>query len=143
GSLLARAARVVELPGQRTAAEQAYERAGLVMLDHVALLIAVWDGGPAAGRGGTPDMLEAAARRGIPVVVISAADAAAPPTIRWRDMDQHPRPDLSFYDLPAQPARRLDELVGRLIAPPVNGDEAAHLAAYLRERRRRVQFRQA
>lgn len=143
GSLLARAARVVELPGQRTAAEQAYERAGLVMLDHVALLIAVWDGGPAAGRGGTPDMLEAAARRGIPVVVISAADAAAPPTIRWRDLDQHPRPDLSFYDLPAQPVRRLDELVGRLIAPPVNGDEAAHLAAYLRERRRRVQFRQA
>ncbi|WP_051045316.1 hypothetical protein [Tistrella mobilis] len=142
-ALLTRAARVVELPGQRAAADQAYERAGLAMLDHAALLIAIWDGGPAAGRGGTPDMLEAAARRGIPVVVIAAADDTTPPTIRWRDLDRHPRTDLSFHDLPPQPIGQLGRVIEQLTAPPVHGDEVAHLADYLREGRRHIQFRQA
>lgn len=54
----------------------AYLAAGLAMLDHCDVLLAVWDGEPSRGEGGTADLVAAARARGIEVRVI---DAVRPP----------------------------------------------------------------
>jgi len=50
---------------------EAYRAAGHLMLAHVDVLIAVWDGAPAAGAGGTEEILAEACRRGLTVITIS------------------------------------------------------------------------
>jgi len=60
----------------------AYEAAGLVMLDHVDLVIAIWDGGASGGRGGTREIIDEALRRNIPIIWISSAADRAP--AQWR-----------------------------------------------------------
>jgi hypothetical protein len=52
------------------AGPDAYAAANTLMLGMIDELVAVWDGKPAAGRGGTGEAVEEATRRGIPVVVI-------------------------------------------------------------------------
>lgn len=64
--LLARAATVVELPAAPTRTA-AYEAAGRHILDHSDLLIAVWDGRPPHGQGGTGQIVAEAQQRQIPV----------------------------------------------------------------------------
>ena len=92
---LAQAESIVELPDVNDAV-QGYERAGQCMLEQSSLLVAVWDGQPAAGRGGTQ-------------AVISQAVAAAIPVI-WIHSDREQAPVLllsavpSAQELDAQPA---------------------------------------
>lgn len=81
--LLHRAERVSELPGRRSDAPQAYRDAGLAMLVHADLLLALWDGAPGAGRGGTADIVDEAWRRHLPVVHLGTAHAALP-RVLWR-----------------------------------------------------------
>jgi hypothetical protein len=50
----------------------AYLAAGLEMLDRCDVLIAVWDGQPSRGAGGTADMVRRARARGIRVEVVDA-----------------------------------------------------------------------
>lgn len=77
-ALLARAANVQELPGTRSDSKAAYEAVGRVTVERSDILVTVWDGKPAAGRGGTPDIIERALERRIPVVWIDAARDRAP-----------------------------------------------------------------
>ncbi|MCS7481485.1 hypothetical protein ACFFQW_25665 [Umezawaea endophytica] len=49
---------------------QAYVAANERMLASVELLVAVWDGQPAGGKGGTGDVVEHARASGVPVVVV-------------------------------------------------------------------------
>jgi hypothetical protein len=67
---------IVVLPPKDTRA-RCYEQAGLYMLDHCEVLIAVWDGLPSRGRGGTADIVASAAARHVPVLWIRT-DPAAP-----------------------------------------------------------------
>src|SRR5919202_4996272 len=65
-NLLARAVRVVELPECETRAE-AYEQAGQYVVERCDVLIALWDGQPSRGRGGTAEIVQwARERRGGP-----------------------------------------------------------------------------
>jgi hypothetical protein len=64
-----------ELDGARDHATDAYAAAGRVVLNQSDLLIAVWDGGAAAGPGGTVHTLYEAVRFHLPVIWI---DALAP-----------------------------------------------------------------
>ena len=66
---------LLELDGVRAQAEDAYAAANHVLLDQSDLLIGVWDGGYAAGRGGTVDAIRDAITRRLPVIWI---DARAP-----------------------------------------------------------------
>jgi hypothetical protein len=50
--------------------EDAYLAAGRWIVDHCDLLVAVWDGRPARGRGGTGDIVAYARRSGVPVAVV-------------------------------------------------------------------------
>ncbi|GAA0517763.1 hypothetical protein GCM10011581_22000 [Saccharopolyspora subtropica] len=68
-ALLAAAVRVVRLDHVQPT-PQSYLDAGLRMLELSDELLAVWDGEPARGRGGTADIVEAARARGLPVTVL-------------------------------------------------------------------------
>ena len=57
------------------AGNAAYLAAGLELLDRSDLLVAVWDGEPSRGSGGTADMVARARSRGLPVRVVRAARA--------------------------------------------------------------------
>ena len=47
-----------------------YEQANRAILDRSDVVVAVWDGDPARGRGGTGDVVHEALKRGLPVIVI-------------------------------------------------------------------------
>jgi hypothetical protein len=78
-ALLDATAALFELDGDRTAADRAYEAASMMMLRQSDLLIAVWDGEPGRGRGGTFETLRAALTREQPVIWVKPDD----PTPRW------------------------------------------------------------
>jgi hypothetical protein len=71
--LLATATDVLELDGRRADQGAAYERVGRVVLEQSDLVIAVWDGGEARGRGGSGQIVDEALRLGVPMVVIPSA----------------------------------------------------------------------
>ena len=79
-ALMAAAEGVEILPGDGGSRDAAYEAANLAILDDAAMLLAVWDGGPSAGRGGTAEMIDTARQRGVEVVVVDAA-AQEPPRL--------------------------------------------------------------
>lgn len=68
-SLLARAQKIETLD-YREPSEEAFLDAGHRVVDNSDLLIAVWDGRPAVGKGGTADIVDYARRRCIEVRVI-------------------------------------------------------------------------
>lgn len=67
--LLNQAVKVIRLDNVRSDSE-AHMQASTVMLDEADELIAVWDGQPARGYGGTADVVRLARHRNIPVTVI-------------------------------------------------------------------------
>jgi hypothetical protein len=72
-ALLARCARVEVLPGTLADSKAAYEALGRAIVAGCDVLVTVWDGKPAAGRGGTPEVIEFALAHGRPVIWIEAA----------------------------------------------------------------------
>ena len=78
---------VVEIDGTRTNANQAYEEVGRFVLRHADVIVAIWDGEPPNGQGGTAQIVAEARALGIPVVHIASV---APHGIRLL------RGDLSF-----------------------------------------------
>jgi len=58
--------------------DRSYEQANRAILDRSDVVIAVWDGDPARGRGGTGDVVHDALQRGLPVIVIRPNAEAAP-----------------------------------------------------------------
>jgi hypothetical protein len=67
--LLARAGKVVQLP-YVTPDPNAYMEAGKRMIDESDSLLAVWDGRPGRGHGGTADVVAYARSQGMPVTVL-------------------------------------------------------------------------
>jgi len=54
-------------PGPGSQRSQGYERAGLALLDRSDVLVALWDGQPERGQGGTGAMVRLARQRGLPL----------------------------------------------------------------------------
>jgi hypothetical protein len=71
--LLAHADRWQELPGALSDTKSAYEEVGRKTVDASDILVTIWDGKPAAGRGGTPEIIDYAIGRRKPVIWIDAA----------------------------------------------------------------------
>ena len=84
GELAARARAVFEIDSASPDDDRsvAYETAGLVMLDHIDLMLAIWDGGASGGRGGTREIMDEASRRNLPIIWISSAFDRQP--VRWK-----------------------------------------------------------
>lgn len=83
-ALLDRASRVEALPERPTDDTAAYEAVGRACVDRCDILIAVWDGRPAAGRGGSPDIIDYALSRSRPVVWIDAVRDRRPMMLSGR-----------------------------------------------------------
>ncbi len=136
-TLLGRAARVLELPCKRGEVPSAYALAGRATIAHSDILVAVWDGLPARGAGGTAEVIEHALRRGLPVIHVPL-DAAQPTRLVWSAHEPH----LVQTRVEETAARHLDHfgygaLVDRLLAPPADPVERAHLELFGTERERR------
>jgi hypothetical protein len=71
-----------ELNGSTRHAEASYMAVGMVTLARSDLVLTIWDGRPAQGRGGTPEILQNAVAWGIPVLWIDAS-ADRPPVLLW------------------------------------------------------------
>jgi hypothetical protein len=67
--LRARATEVIELPFPGPS-EEAYWEAGRRIVCLSDVLLAVWDGGPSGGMGGTADVVAFAGERGVPTTVL-------------------------------------------------------------------------
>lgn len=67
--LLGRASAVHTMPFPESNRE-AYMAASEHVLAEVDVMVAVWDGGPSGGYGGTADVVDAARERGLPVTVV-------------------------------------------------------------------------
>ncbi|MEO1205104.1 MAG: hypothetical protein AAFV45_02120 [Pseudomonadota bacterium] len=77
-ALLARAQAIRELPFTLDDTKAAYEAVGQATVDTADILVAVWDGEPAAGRGGTPEIIGYARARGLPVIWVDARRLTLP-----------------------------------------------------------------
>ena len=123
-----------ELPGDRARSLDAYVMAGRATVAHCDLLIAVWDGQPSRGRGGTAEVVALATEAGTPIVHIPI-DPAAPVTLRWSAFD----PAVVTRHGDDAVIREFDaELVARtleaLLAPPPDPDEREFIREFRAER---------
>jgi hypothetical protein len=82
------AADTVAEPSDALEPTLAYEQASARMLALSDVLVAVWDGRPAAGRGGTAIVVRDALRSKIPVIWIDPARDAARRVLRGADEEQ-------------------------------------------------------
>jgi hypothetical protein len=135
-ALLSRASSVFELDvaAGPLGAKRGYEAAGLAMLAHADLLIAVWDEGEAAGIGGTAVIVERAVNEGAPVLLINPA-ASDEARLLWTGDMGAPPAETRLEILPHRPAGpALEQVVRALVAPPRDGRAAMALQTFYRER---------
>ena len=134
----ARATLTLPLPGDQSApADQrlpaAFEAAGLTMLAQSDILVAVWDGKPADGRGGTGQIVEEAARRGAPIVVVDPQDGAT--RLLWSDVPLDAATGRRAAEIAPQPLEpALAAVIAHLIGPPAATDERVGLEQYFASR---------
>jgi hypothetical protein len=57
----------VSVLGEQPTREDAYLAGGLALVDDVDVLVALWDGEPSRGRGGTAEVVQYARDTGTPV----------------------------------------------------------------------------
>lgn len=110
------------------------------LLRQIDVLIAVWDGQPAMGPGGTADIAALAVGRGLPVLYLEVGDLKQPPRLLTRVLREEAPPGVrSWYARPVAPdcqdadATRggLQEQLRLMLAPPAprgregRGGEAA------------------
>jgi hypothetical protein len=114
-SLLSRAdASVLELDGQRgEAQDQSYEAAGRYVVRNCDILVAIWDGQPGKGFGGTTDIVRFAANHGPPVLWIHASNDVDPAfLIGGQDFRTSPRERPQWQTV-------LHAYLAHLILPPI------------------------
>lgn len=74
--LLANADQVIQLSPENTR-EQSYLAAGLYVLDHCDVLVALWDGQKARGKGGVGDIVAEARHRRLSILWVHALNGSA------------------------------------------------------------------
>ena len=117
------------------AATLAYERAGRVVLAQCDILVGVWDGGPARGRGGTSQVITEAVAADIPVLHLDPR-GNTPAQVLWSGLNAHDLGEESVESVARAPIERLGEVVTAL---PGLGAEPPDIAeARLRPRMARL-----
>ncbi|MGN7160139.1 hypothetical protein [Sphingomonas sp. SAFR-052] len=119
-----RSANVLELPGRRDGpggAAAAYERAGRVVLTQSDILLAIWDGEPARGRGGAAQIVAEAVAHSIPVVVLDP-DASRSPVLLWSGLNDHDAGPEAVDSVARGGLDDLPRLMVRLASSPPNGE---------------------
>jgi hypothetical protein len=140
-TLIGKAERVLELPGTRDQEAEGYMMAGRATVAHCDVLIAIWDGLPARGRGGTAEIVELAIKRGSPVIHLPV-DGVTPTRIVWSAFD----PMVVTEGLQATAERPFDpphveQTLAAELLPPTNPQERTFLKQFAHERRRSYRMR--
>lgn len=140
-SLIERSQCVLELPGESSHPLESYVMAGRATVAHSDLLIAVWDGLPPRGRGGTAEIVRLAHDRATPTihVPIDASDAV---NLRWSAFE--PTIVTTADDVANLRAFGRDELqsvLTVLVSPPPDQQERGFIAKFQSECRRRFRAR--
>ena len=139
--LLARSCCILELPGDPAGPLEAYVMAGRATVAHADLLIAVWDGLPARGRGGTAETVDLALTRGTPILHIPI-DAALPTTLLWSAFDPvvvTPAGDQACGR--AATTEALRAMLAAMLAPPTAETERSFAEGFLGETGRLLRWR--
>ena len=139
--LVAAACSRFELPGDAGRLDHGYVMAGRATVAHCDILLAVWDGLPARGRGGTAEVVTLALSRGSPVVHLSTKPGMEP-MLRWSAFDPTVVTDRDepTIERPFDQGN-VDRLVAALVAPPPDPRERVYAARYQAERNRRWKVR--
>lgn len=118
-------------PPRLSEADHAYEAAGRLVMSQADILIAVWDGDPAQGRGGTAQIVAEAIALHLPIIHIDPDDPACPRLI-WPGVENADG-DLATPGGPDTNDFRtaLVTVVEHLCAPPELGERRS-LEGYLR-----------
>src|ERR1700691_1184540 len=119
--LLAKATAVFELDGSRGDKPAAYETVGYMVLDQCDILMAIWDGTPAKGAGGSADIVGEALRRGIPVVRLDPKSEKLDTILTPGGSDSGDRNGWGGID------ERPKDTVWRLLLPPLFPDPTGSL----------------
>ena len=139
--LLDRATCLLELPGDPSHALDAYVMTGRATVAHCDVLIAVWDGLPPRGRGGTGEVVQLALTRGTAIIHVPLSPGGDT-RILWSAFDPTV---VTVADDPgvARPLERedVDALLTGLLMPPPNEQEQNFLKRFLGERMRRIRAR--
>ncbi len=140
-SLLTRATCVLELPGDQQRQLDAYVMTGRATVAHSDILIAVWDGLPPRGRGGTGEVAVHAITHGTAVIHVPPEPDAAP-RVLWSAFDPSV---LTVADDPTV-ARQLnradvDAMLTGLLMPPPDEHEQEFVKRFARERLRNIRVR--
>ncbi len=109
--LIRRARSVLELDGDHSTGALPYARVGRILLGHTDVLLAIWDGEAANGRGGTGEVVVGAVALGIPVIWISSKSpntcsvisAGAESMGATQSLDVLPREIKRLLDVPDDP----------------------------------------
>jgi hypothetical protein len=121
--------------------ERSYHVTGMVMLAQSDILIALWDGEPGRGPGGTAAVIDQAVRQGIPVIHVDPG--GGPTRVLWSAFDHLGSERLELADAPSRPCddEMLQKLREDLLQPPSDPDQRRALEAYLAEHERRLRPR--
>jgi hypothetical protein len=135
-ALLARADCILELPGNPDHSLDAYVMTGRATVAHCDMLIAIWDGLPPRGRGGTGEVVQLALTRGTAIIHVPLAPGGDT-RILWAAFDPTV---VTVADDPgvARPLERadVDALLYGLLMPPPDEEEQRFLGRFLHERLR-------
>jgi hypothetical protein len=140
-ALLRRSTCILELPGDPAHSLDAYVMTGRGTVAHCDILIAVWDGLPPRGRGGTGEVVQLALTRGTAIIHVPL-QADAETRILWSAFD----PTVITVADDGAVARPLDRsvvdaLLAGLLMPPPDSEEQKFLKQFLSERLRRIRAR--
>jgi len=95
--LLSQAGSVKILP-YKTERTEAYEQLGRYVVDQCDVLIALWDGKPAAGRGGTDEIVQYARETGCPLIWVHTKELGQVTLELGRGLSSRPFYDLDEYN---------------------------------------------
>ena len=126
---------MLELPGEPDRELDAFVMTGRATVAHCNMLLAIWDGLPPRGRGGTGEIVQLAITRGTPV--FHMPDPAGPPRLLWSAFDPAV---LTLADEPTveRPATEpTSNLLAALLTPPADPEERGFLQRSRASGRRR------
>ena len=109
------------LKGLAKHAEASYVAVGMVTLARCDVVLTIWDGKPAAGRGGTPEILQNALEWGIPIIWIDALKDRNPVVLRAKARGKKP----PLLDRVAQKTEPLTAALYREISIKARGTTSA------------------
>jgi hypothetical protein len=139
--LVEAASAVLELPGDGDGEVDDYVMAGRATISHSDILMAVWDGRPARGRGGTGDVAAQAIITGTGLIHLPP-DLSADCRLVWSAFDPNVLTvtDGVSVSRPCD-ASHLETLLRALLLPPDDPEERAFLRQFCNERSRAFRAR--